>query len=81
VNVRLAAIDALKPLAAREQVRRGAIDALPRQTSPLVQIALIDFIVEKSGREATDTLRQLSSDPMLDQAVRARAARGLQQIG
>jgi HEAT repeat protein len=81
VNVRLATIDALKRLSTRETVRRGAIEALSRQTSPLVQIALIDFVVEQSGREAAETLRQLSSDPMVDQAVRARALRGLQQIG
>jgi hypothetical protein len=81
VNVRLATIDALKRLSTREVVRRGVIDALPRQTSPLVQIALIDFIVEKSGREAAETLRRFSMDEMLDQAVRARAVQGLQQIG
>jgi Putative zinc-finger len=81
VNVRLATIDALKRLSTRDVVRRGVIEALPRQTSPLVQIALIDFIVEKSGREAADTLRRLSMDDMLDQAVRARAVQGLQQIG
>jgi hypothetical protein len=81
VNVRLATIDALKPLATRDVVRRGVIDALPRQTSPLVQIALIDFIVEQNGREAVDTLRRLSMDDMLDAAVRARAKQGLQQIG
>jgi hypothetical protein len=81
VNVRLATIDALKPLSTRDVVRRGVIDALPRQTSPLVQIALIDFIVEKNGREAVDALRRLSMDDMLDAAVRARAQQGLQQIG
>jgi hypothetical protein len=81
VNVRLAAIDALKPMSTRDVVRRGVVDALPRQTSPLVQIALIDFIVEKNGREGVDTLRRLSMDDMLDAAVRARAKQGLQQIG
>lgn len=81
VNVRLATIDALKRLAASADVRRSVVETLPRQTSPLVQIALIDFVVETSAREATDTLRRLSSDPMANQAVRARAARGLQQIG
>jgi hypothetical protein len=81
VNVRLATIDALKRLSTRDVVRRGVIDALPRQTSPLVQIALIDFIVEKNGRAAADTLRRLSMDDMLDAAVRARALQGLQQIG
>jgi hypothetical protein len=81
VNVRLATIDALKRFAARVDVRRGVIDALPRQTSPIVQIALIDFVVEASGRDAADTLRRLSADPMLDKAVRARAAQKLEQIG
>jgi hypothetical protein len=81
VNVRLATIDALKRVAARESVRRGVIEALARQTSPLVQIALIDFVVEANGREAADTLRRLSSDPMLDQAVRGRATQALRQIG
>ena len=81
VNVRLATIDALRRFAARDNVRRGMIDALTRQTSPLVQIALIDFVVETNGREAADTLRRLSNDPMFDQAVRGRATQALQQIG
>jgi hypothetical protein len=81
VNVRLATIDALKRFAARESVRRGVIEALARQTSPLVQIALIDFVVDTNDRDAADTLRRLSSDPMLDQAVRRRATQALQQIG
>jgi hypothetical protein len=80
VNVRLASIDALRRFAEREGVRRGAVDALSRQTSPLVQIALIDFLVEVAGRESTATFRGLSQDPMLDRAVRDRAAWALQQV-
>jgi HEAT repeat protein len=81
VNVRLASIDALRRFGGRAAVRRGVLDALPRQVSPLVQIALIDFVVEVNGREATEALRRLSMDPMLDGAVRARAAMGLEQVG
>lgn len=81
VNVRLATIDALKPFAASETVRRGVVDAFARQTSPLVQIALIDFVVEANGPDAADTLRRLSNDSMLDPAVRGRAAQALQKIG
>jgi hypothetical protein len=80
VNVRLASIDALRRFAERDAVRRGAIEALPRQTSPLVQIALIDFLVEVAGRESTTTFRGLAQDPMLDQTVRDRAAWALQQV-
>jgi HEAT repeat protein len=80
VNVRLKTVEALGRFAQRDTVRLGALDALPRQTSPLVQIALIDFVLQAAGRESADALRQLSQDAMLDAAVRARAAWGLQQV-
>ena len=81
VNVRISAIDALKRFAEREDVRRGALEALPRQTSPVVQVALIDFVVEKNGREAAAALRRLANDPMANETVRMRAALGLKQLG
>jgi len=81
VNVRLASIDALRRFAADEGVRRGVIETLPDQTSPLVQIALIDFVTEVNGREGADTLRRLSADPMVHTAVRRHAERSLAQIG
>lgn len=81
VNVRLATVDALERFATREDVRRGAIEAVNRQMSPLVQIALIDFMVKTNERESADTLRQLARDPQVNEAVRARAAWGLQQLG
>jgi len=81
VNVRLATIDALERFAAREDVRRGTIEAVQRQASPLVQVALIDFMVKTNERESVATLRQLAMDPQVNDAVRARAAWGLQQLG
>jgi hypothetical protein len=81
VNVRLASIDALKRFADQQNVRRAALDALNRQDSPLVQMALIDFMVEVNEREAVPDLRRLSQDAMVDQAVRKRATWSLQQIG
>ena len=80
-NVRLATVDALRRFADRELVRRGAADALLRQTSPLVQIALIDFAVETNDRAASDALLRLSRDPMVNETVRARAARAVQRLG
>ena len=81
VNVRLATIDALERFASREDVRRGAIEAVNRQMSPLVQIALIDFMVKTNTRDSAETLRRLARDPQVNAAVRARAAWGLQQLG
>jgi hypothetical protein len=81
VNVRLASVDALRRFANREAVRKSVVDALPEQESPLVQIAMVDFILEAAGPDTRDVLRRLAEDMMLNQAVRARAARGLQQVG
>jgi hypothetical protein len=81
VNVRLATIDALQRFAARDVVRRGAIAALPRQTSPLVQIALIDFVAQSAAVEGTATLRAIAHDSKANDAVRTRATRALQQLG
>ena len=82
MNVRLRTIDALKRFADRENVRRAAVNALAEPTSaPLVQIALIDFLVEANDRNAVTSLRHVADDAMTDKAVRAHAKWGLQQIG
>jgi HEAT repeat protein len=81
VNVRLASIDALRRFAGRADVQRATLDALTTQTSPMVQIALIDMMVELNDREAVAPLRRLSRDDMVNEAVRERAAWGLQRIG
>jgi hypothetical protein len=81
VNVRLASVDALRRFGGRETVRRDVVAALPQQDSPLVQIALIDFLLEAQGPDAAMTLRRIAKDMMFDKAVRARAERGLRQVG
>jgi len=80
-NVRLATIDALGRFIDRDLVKRRTLEALPRQTSPLVQIALIDLVVESAGRESVDALRTLSKDTTVVEAVRVRAAQALRQLG
>jgi hypothetical protein len=80
VNVRLASVDALRRFAERDAVRAGAVDALGRQTSPLVQMALIDFVVEARLAAAKDTLSRLAMDDSVHETVRARAERGLREV-
>lgn len=77
VNVRLASIDALKRFSERDVVRNATLQALDTQTSPLVQMALIDFVVETQDRQAIAALRRLSGDDKLDATVRARAKWGI----
>jgi hypothetical protein len=80
VNVRLASIDALKRFAERDVVRSATLRALDTQSSPLVQMALIDFVVETRDREALDTLRRLSHDDTVNATVRARAVWGIDHL-
>ena len=81
VNVRLASIDALKRFAARDDVRHAAVDVLQTQRAPLLQMALIDFVVETQDRDAAAALRRISADTLSDQTVRTRAAWGLEHLG
>jgi hypothetical protein len=80
VNVRLASVDALRRFATQDTVRRGTVDALRESSFPLVQIAIIDFVVETKDRQAADALRRLAGDASANEAVRGRAAWGLQQL-
>lgn len=80
VNVRLAALDALHQSASNATVRSGLIESLARQSSPLVQIALIDLMVEIRDKEAAEPLRRLLLEPGLNPEVRERAAWALPQL-
>lgn len=71
-NVRLAAIDALKPLLGRREVRDRLLQGFDGQRSPLVQIALVDAIATSTLGEAESLLRSLLARPSLDPAVRQR---------
>lgn len=80
-NVRLATIDVMRRFMDRDVVKRRALEALPRQKSPLVQIALIDFVVESAGVDSVGALRTLASDTTVAAAVRTRAAQALRRLG
>lgn len=80
VNVRLAAVDALRQSASRRSVRQGLRSALSQQDSPLVQIALIDWAVEARDRAAAAALRELRRQPELNPAVTSRLERAIAQL-
>jgi HEAT repeats len=80
VNVRLATVDALRQFGGQPAVRRGVVEAMARQESPMVQIALIDLAVDLHEKESIQTLKQFAEDSSLDQSVRERAQKGLQEL-
>lgn len=80
VNVRLAAIDALRRFSDRTEVRSGAREAVHDKTAPLLQVAAIDFMVETRDPDAPALFRQLAADTSVDAAVRDRAQWGLGRL-
>jgi len=77
VNVRLAAVEALGGVAGRPGVQRTLVDSLPRQESPLVQIALIDLLAEAPG--AKPLLSRVVANPEVDPTVRDYLRRRLER--
>lgn len=80
INVRLSALDALEKFDGNPDVRRALVDSLPKQDSPLVQIALIDAIVHMHDHGAAGELQKLSGNTDVNAAVRERAQWGLQKL-
>ncbi len=86
VNVRLAAIDALRQFAQttpdpqNRPLRAALVQSISAQSSPLVQIELIDTMVQLREREAVRVLRALADDTTLNRAVRQRATWGVRQL-
>jgi hypothetical protein len=80
VDVRLAAVDALRNFSHSSVARRGLTNALAQQTSPLVQVAIIDALSDLRERSAAPSLRQLIEGSQVDENVRRRAAQALRTI-
>ena len=73
VNVRLAAVDALHTFAASPVARRGLVQAIAKQNSPMVQVALIDALSDLRDPDAVQALRKLAADPGVNLQVRDHA--------
>jgi hypothetical protein len=80
VNVRLAAVDALRRFAASPETRRAVVDALPSQTTPLVQVALIDLLVDFKDRDAAGALKKLAANGDVNDGVRQQAQWALEKL-
>ena len=72
VNVRLAAIDAVRNFASSPVALHGLVQALPKQTSPLVQIALVETLVDLKQIDARPEILSILGAPDLDPTVRER---------
>jgi hypothetical protein len=80
VNVRLSAVDALYLFADHRPVREGLIQSLHKQTSPMVQMALIDLMVQIREKQAVRSLKQLLQDKNLNPEVQRRARLSIKEL-
>jgi hypothetical protein len=81
VNVRLAAVDALRARIARPEVGTGLAAALEQQDAPLMQVALTDALLETGAGYAVDAVRQMLRRDELDPAVRDYLQTALTEAG
>jgi len=80
VNVRLATVDALYLFSDNKPVRTALIQSLAHQTSPLVQIAVIDLLVAIREKSSLDALKKLLENDDLHQTVKQRVSWGVDQL-
>jgi hypothetical protein len=79
-NVRLQALEALYPHADKDVVRAGVLASLSRESNPLVQLAMINFLAAARDGDARSTLEKISVSESTDTSVRDAAKRALAQL-
>jgi HEAT repeat protein len=80
VNVRLSAVEALFLFGPQAEIRERLTRSLAKQTSPLVQIAMIDLLVASREKQAAEALRRLIQDQRVRPEVREHAESGIKQL-
>ena len=80
VNVRLAAVDALHNFADSPVGRRGLIQSLNKQASPMVEIAILDQLVEMKEKDARPAIAKLMSAGDVNPEVKQHAVWALGKL-
>jgi hypothetical protein len=80
MNVRMAAIEALRHYRERPLVRQAFLNSLKVQTDPNVQIMLIETLVQAADSAAVPEMQELLKRPDLQEAVRQQLEQGLGQL-
>jgi hypothetical protein len=80
VNVRLAAVDALYKFADSSMVRRSLRQSLRAQSSPIVQIALIDMLADLKDPQTPNVFREVLNQENLNPEVKQRLERYIPRL-
>ena len=81
LNVRLAAVEALRARLDVPAVGAGLAAALERQDAPLLQVTVADALLEKGGSDAIAAVRRMLGREELDPAVREYVRMALVEAG
>lgn len=80
VNVRLAALDALKPFTKDSQIREALIRSIANQKSPLVQVALAELMAALQEKGAVGELQKLLKDSETPSDIKEKIQESIQVI-
>lgn len=80
VNVRLAALDALRPYVRESNVRESIIRSIANQSSPMVQVALAELMVELQEKKSVTELRKLLEEEATPSDVKERIKESIQVL-
>lgn len=80
VNVRLAALDALKLYVNDSHVRTRLIESIAIQDSPLVQVALAELMVAIQEKKSVDALKKLLNKEGTPQEVKNKITESIQVL-
>ena len=79
-TVRQSAVEALYRYAEDPAVRRAVATALPRESSPIVQLAMIDLLAATRDADAATALATFASSETTDTVVRDAASQALTRM-
>jgi hypothetical protein len=80
VNVRLTAVEALALYADHPKVREALIQAIVRQESPLVQLALAEVMLDLNEKRAVEPIRKIIASPLVDYSVKSKLEATVRQL-
>ncbi len=80
VNVRLAALDALASYASDPEIRKALVSSIALQESPLVQVALAEYMAALQERTSVKEFERILNDKKTPEEVKKRIRESIQVL-
>ena len=80
VNVRLAALDALKPYLGNASVREALVNSIAHQESPMVQVSLAEVMVALQAKESVREFEKIIQSERTPEDVKKRIEESIQTL-